>query len=97
MIVKVHQAPNGKKIVALCDSSILGKSFDEGSRVLDLASDFYKGEEKSDNEVMRIFAGAYIVNLAGERSVGLGLKTGIINKGNVITVCGIPHAQAVLF
>lgn len=47
MIVKTHLTPNGK-LLAVCDSDILGKRFEEDERQLDLSGRFYKGDEVSD-------------------------------------------------
>ena len=35
-------------------------------------------------------------NMVGNRSIELGLKAGIIGKGNIIKIKKIPHAQAVI-
>ncbi|MFH1064557.1 MAG: DUF424 family protein [Candidatus Woesearchaeota archaeon] len=40
MIAKVHKTPNGM-ILALCDTEILGKTFEEGKLQLNLDSQFY--------------------------------------------------------
>ena len=96
MIVKIHKTPDGKKLVAVCDSGLLGKKFEQGNLQLDLTSDFYKGEEKSSEEVKEIIKGAYIVNVVGQESVAFFISLGIIEKGHVLEVGGIPHAQAVI-
>ena len=96
MIVNVHKTPEGRKIVAICDKDVLGKVFTEKKIQLDLSSDFYKGEEKAKDEIKRIIVGAYILNLAGENSVKLGIETGVISGECVIKIANIPHAQAIL-
>ncbi len=95
MIVKSHSA-EGKKIVAICDSDLLGKKFEEGNKQLDLTSDFYKGKETGPEEVKKIILSAYIVNVVGEESIAFCIKLGIIDKGGILKIDGIPHAQAVL-
>jgi hypothetical protein len=97
MIVKIHKTQDGKKIVAICDKNLIGKKFKEKNIQLDLSSDFYNGEEKSEEEVMKIFDDSYILNLVGKESVELGKKAGIVLESNVIYVKKIPHAQAILF
>ena len=96
MIVKVHIVEQNKKMVAICDSDLLGKKFEEGKLQLDLTSDFYKGMERSEEDIVKILKGAYIVNLVGKESVALGKKLGIIEEGYVRTISGVPLAQAVL-
>lgn len=97
MIVNVHKTQDGKKIVAICDEDLIGKKFVEKNIQLDLSSNFYNGERKSEDEIIKILDDAYIVNMVGKNSVNLGKKTGIILENNVIYVKGIPHAQAILF
>ena len=45
MNAKVHRTKDGRLILALCDSELLGKVFVEGDVKLDLTTDFYQGEE----------------------------------------------------
>ena len=91
--VKIHKR-DGSIIAAVCDSELVGKKFEEGNLQLDLTGDFYKGEEKNEQEAGDIIRNAGHVNLVGEKSVKLGIQEGIIDEQNVKTVQGIPHAQA---
>ena len=97
MIVNIHKTQDGKKIVAICDKELIGKKFKEKNIQLDLSSNFYDGEEKSENDIKKIFDGAYIVNMVGKKSVNLGKKLGIVLEETVVYVQKIPHAQAILF
>lgn len=96
MIVKQHKTRDGRLLLAVCDSELKGKKFNEGEVQLDLSGDFYDGEEMSDEEILELFKIVYIVNLVGEKAVGLGIKAGIIDKENVIGVEGVPHAQGIV-
>ncbi len=96
MIVKVHKTGDGRKIVAVCDKDLLGKKFEEGKLQLDLASNFYKGDEKEEEEIIKILNDGNIINFVGKKSINLGLKQGIIAKNNIIRIKKIPHAQAIL-
>lgn len=95
MLLKLHQR-NGKVLVSVCDSELIGKVFEEKDIRLDLTSDFYKGEEKSSEEIGDIIRNADYINLVGKKSVEIGLKEEIIEKENIIYIQGIPHAQAVI-
>lgn len=94
MIISIHET-NGKKIIAISDSDIIGKKFEEGKRQLDLTADFYKGKEKTEEEIIQMLKGAYIIQFTGEKSVVFGIKTKIIEKENIIKISGIPHAEGV--
>ncbi|MBW2979925.1 DUF424 domain-containing protein [Candidatus Woesearchaeota archaeon] len=96
MIVKTHKTPDSRKLVAICDSELLGKKFEEGNLQLDLASDFYKGEEKGAEEVKEIIKDAYIVNVVGGESVAFCIELEIIDKKHILRIGGVPHAQAVI-
>jgi len=95
MIVKIHKRDD-RAIIAVCDSDLVGRKFTEGERQLDLASDFYKGDERDEKEVGDLMRNADIVNLAGPKAVALGLQEEVITQDHVITIAGIPHAQAVI-
>ncbi len=95
MIVKIHKRDD-RTVVAVCDSDLLGRKFEEGERQLDLSGDFYKGEEMEDKEVGDLIRNADIVNLVGPEAVKIGLQEEVITKDHVITISGIPHAQAVI-
>ena len=56
----------------------------------------YKGDEKSEEEVIGIIKGAYIVNLVGKECFALALKLGIVDNKCVLKVKNVPHAQAIL-
>lgn len=96
MITKVHKTPDGRKIVAVCDNDLIGKKFEEKNLQLDLSSSFYNGEEKSEEEIIELIKGSYIVNIVGEKSINLAVKLGIVDKKNVIKIKKIPHAQVIL-
>lgn len=83
-------------MLAVCDSELKGKKFSEEGKQLDLSSDFYNGEERSEEEVVELFKIVYIVNLAGEKCVEFAVKSGIIEKECVVTIDRIPHAQGIV-
>ncbi len=95
MIVAVHKSPNGK-VIAICDKGLIGKKFEEGKLRLDMTTNFYKGEEMPEQEVLEVLKTAYIVNLVGKKAVNFGLKNNIINKENIIKIKNIPMCQCVV-
>lgn len=95
MIAKINSA-QGRVVLAVCDSELLGKKFEEGNRQLDLTVDFYKGEEKTEEEIAELFKKINYINLVGEKSVALGIKEGIVQEEHVIKIAGIPHAETLI-
>jgi len=96
MIVKIHKTENKQIILAVCDTEILGKKFEEGNKQLDLNSDFYKGDEKSDKEVSDLMRNCYTLNLVGEKTIKLALGDGLIVTGNIKKIAKIPYANVIL-
>jgi len=95
MIVKEHITANNRLILTVCDKEIIGKRFETPNLKLDLGSDFYKGKEKTEKEIVKLFEQAYMINLVGQESVNLGLKSNIISKKNIIKIKDIPYVQAI--
>jgi hypothetical protein len=92
MIVKKHLR-DGRLIVAVCDKDILGKVFEEGERILDLTSDFYKGEERTEEETIPLLKEAFTIDFVGDKSVDMAIKKGFIDEANIIRIQDVPHAQ----
>jgi hypothetical protein len=98
MLMKVQQVDvkgYEEVIVALCDKDLIGKTLKEGETELWVNPRFYKGDKVSESVAMSVMGNATIANMVGERSVNVGLKAGIVDKDNIITVHGVPHAQMV--
>jgi len=96
MIIKIHKTPDGRNMVAICDNDLIGKKFEEKNLQLDLTSNFYNGEEKDEQSIIKLLKGAYIINLVGNKAIEMALNLKIITKENIIKIKNIPHAQAIL-
>tara|TARA_Y100000310_G_scaffold339029_1_gene430430 strand:- start:196 stop:486 length:291 start_codon:yes stop_codon:yes gene_type:complete len=82
-------------IIAICDEDLVGKEFSEGEHTLNISERFYKGEKKSKEELENILKNSENINLVGKKTINFALKLNLINKGSVIEVKGIPHAQII--
>ena len=98
MLVKIHSTY--RNVVAICDEDLVGKTFEEGHRQIFVNPNFFKGEEKSEQEVQEIIemgAGEdFTFNIVGKESVGVALKSGFIKEEGVITIQEIPIALVLL-
>ena len=83
-------------IVAICDQEILGKSFEEGEKLIHVSEHFYKGELVSLDEGIRAMEVATIANIVGKRIVKEALKANLIHKRGIIRIQRIPHAQLIV-
>lgn len=93
LVVKVHHKGD-RTVVAVCDSDLVGKVFEECGVVLDLSSDFFKGVILEKKKIGDLVRNADSVNLVGEEAVELGVSEGIVEKENIKIVDGVPHAHA---
>jgi hypothetical protein len=93
--MKVWRIRKGEVMVALCDSSILGKRVCEGKLVLEASEDFYCGDQVTAEAAVDTLRVATVANLVGEEAVRCGIEAGLIQKDAVMRIGGIPHAQFV--
>ena len=98
MFIKVIRSY--RDVVAVCDSSILGKTFEQGDFQLNIKESFYKGEEVSEEKAVEIMKSMSkedsTFNIAGEESVNAAIKAGIISQESVGEIQGIPFALVLL-
>jgi len=94
MYLKITEK-EGKKIIAVCDTELLGQVFEEGGVVLDLKmyERFYKGEEATAEEVARALADFDSANLVGKEAVGIAIERGLAEEEDVKYIKNIPHLQ----
>ncbi len=93
--IRIHT--NGvDRVLAVCDADLLGKTFREGKKRLVVSETFYNGEIVDLEVVVERMKSAGVLNLVGNESVSLAINEGYVEMSNVITIDGIPHAQAVI-
>jgi len=96
-----------RDIIAVCDSELLGKKFEEPfekvTRQLDIKESFYKGKEEkkvSKEELLEIFKSFNeedaSFNIVGENSIRTALESGIISEEEVGKIQGVPFALVLL-
>lgn len=98
MLVKIHKTY--RMVIAICDSELLGKRFEEGDRILDVRVSFYDGDKVSEEEVLDLMQNLSsedaTFHITGEKSINTALKAGIIKEGGVKKVQGVPFALVLL-
>ncbi|HID17605.1 TPA: DUF424 domain-containing protein [Candidatus Bathyarchaeota archaeon] len=82
-----------KKLVALCDVDVLGKTFKEGKLKLEVKEGFYRGTLTTMDKAMEELHEADIGNLVGRNVVGAAIERGLVNPKAVIYISGTPHVQ----
>lgn len=90
--VKAYQQ-GVQRLVAACDSELLGTSHREGKFKLDVTPTFYDGLRVDAEALGAYLRSATVANLVGHRSVGVAIDLGLVDPANVLVVSGVPHAQ----
>ena len=89
-----------RDIVAICDTELLGKVFEEEKFQLNVKESFFKGEEVDQKKAIEILKDMVMedatFNIIGEESVKTAIKAGIITKGSIGKIANIPFALILL-
>jgi len=84
----------------VCDSKLLGKKFEEGIKQLDIRESFYKGEEKSFDELVELFkfqkAEDATFNIVGKDSIRAAKKARLISDEGIKYIEKIPYTLVLL-
>ena len=98
MQVRIHKSY--REIIAISDSNLLGKTFEQGNAQLEVKEAFFKGEEKTKQEVIEIIkkmqAEDATFNIVGKESTQTALEAGIIQKQEIREIQGIPFTLVLL-
>lgn len=82
-------------LLAICDSSLLGKTFEEGDLQISVTGTFYHEKTCTIQQAKKLVKSATIVNAVGKGIVALLIKEGVAREANILSVKGIPHAQVI--
>jgi hypothetical protein len=98
MQIRIHDSY--RKIVALSDIGLVGKTFEEGIKQIQIKPHFFKGEEKTKEEIIKILKKMQkedaTFNIVGKKSVEAALEAGIIKEKGIIKIQDVPIALVLL-
>lgn len=98
IFVKVHKSY--RDVVAICDSDLIGKKFEENNFQLDVKESFFRGEEISEESLKKMIENHSredsTFNIIGEKSINIALKAKIINNEGIKKIHGIPFALVLI-
>jgi len=98
MLIKIHKAY--RDVVAVCDSDLIGMKLEEGIKTLEVRENFYKGEKKSEEELIELLIDLSkedaTFNIVGKNSVDCAVKAGIIRSDSIKTIQEVPFALVLL-
>ncbi|WP_276255699.1 DUF424 domain-containing protein [Halomontanus rarus] len=92
MIVNERETEEGL-LVAVCDSDVLGETFETGDISLTVTEEFYGGDEVDEDAVVDSLARATVANIVGTAAVEIAIKHGFVDEQNVLHVGATRHAQ----
>lgn len=85
-----------RDVIAICDSDLLGKKFEQGKFQLDVKESFFKGDETNQEKAIEIMQNMEkedaTFNIIGKESIEIALKAGIIKQEGIGKIQGIPFA-----
>ncbi len=93
MFLKVHRAPDGAEVVAVCDRELLNTTITHGDITIRISESFYGSRQAGEEEVRTILETASNANLIGERCVALAVEMGFVERSGCIMLGTVPHAQ----
>ncbi len=90
--IKIHRTY--REVVAVCDSSLLGKYLEEGKRCLEVRPSFFKDKEITFEEAVKTLKWYAkedaTFNIVGPESVKAAIEAGLVEKGDEVTIQNIP-------
>jgi len=97
MFLKVHRTPDGGEIVAVCDRELLNTTLRHRDVEVHISETFYGTTPADEERVKAALSTAANANLFGHRTVGIAIECGAVDRGCVVLVGGVPHAQVFRF
>jgi uncharacterized protein len=98
--MNVRVIKSKRDVVAICDSELIGRKFEEGKFQLDVKESFFCGKEMNEEETIDIIERMAdedaTFNIIGEKSVEAALKAGLIDEDAICKVQGIPFVLILL-
>jgi len=96
--IKIHKSY--RDVVAICDSELIGKKFEQGKFQLDVKENFFKGDEIDEEKTIQIMQKFSkedaTFNIVGEKSTNSALKAGIIDKKGIKKINNVPFALVLM-
>jgi hypothetical protein len=98
MLIKIHSGY--RKTIALLDTNLLNQTFTEDNKEITLHEHFFKGEEKTKQELIPILQDLQkedaTFNIVGKKSIQTSIEAGIIKQEGIMTIDDIPIALVLL-
>ena len=98
MLIKIHKSY--RDIIAICDSDLIGKKFEQDKFQLDVKESFFNGEEISEEKAIELMSDFNkedaTFNIIGEKAINSAIKAGIISEQGIKKINNIPFALVLM-
>jgi uncharacterized protein len=96
VVMRVHRV-RAEFVVAACDAELVGRELPvgENGRTVKVSGHFYGEREVAVEELLWALERATVVNLLGERVLGIAREHGHIAPEATASLGGVPHAEIV--
>ena len=92
ILCKVHES-SGRRVLAACDLSLLGKKIKHAEIEFEVRRGFYGGEKISGKKLAGLLREHDNINLVGHKVVGIALREKIVAEERVLMLGEVPHVQ----
>ncbi|MCL2148009.1 MAG: DUF424 family protein [Methanomassiliicoccaceae archaeon] len=92
---RIH-AHGNERILAACDREILGMTFTGDGVRIKVSEIFYGGETLPEEAFVERTKSVTIMNLVGNRVVGIAVREGMVSEQSVMVIGEVMHAQTVV-
>ena len=94
IVMRVHKV-RSEFVVAACDEELVGRALPIGSngKTVQITAFFYGERPVSEDELVWALRRATVVNLLGERVLGIAQREGFVRPEGLGTLGGVPHAE----
>lgn len=92
--VGIHDNTSGR-VVAICDSDLLGQILEDENYKIEISKTFYGGELMGEEQVVLLLKKERNLNIVGKNIVELCLELGIITQEHILLVNNTPHMQLI--
>ena len=81
---------SGNRILNVCDPELLDKTVKDGKTTVKISSSYYKEKMRDEIEIEQLTKVCTSLNLVGENTISLAIKSGIGSEKAVRRIEGIP-------
>ena len=91
---KIHKKDDAV-ILAICDSSLLGKNLEDDEINFHVSEEFYNQDICDDTHIKELIRTATIINVIGKDIINIMTNEKMVQKDRILKIAGVPHAQII--